>query len=303
LPFSEEPIHFESKGNRLFGIFHPASDGNHEFGIIFANAGMQNRVGPHRLYVTFSRILSQMGYSVLRIDFPGIGESEGTVTETHFDAHNPDDTVSAINFLKDIKNINRIALFGLCAGARNVIKVGSIDQRVERVILWSLPIVSINPNFPAPSIQDPRGWMSKTGAILTIKNRLRRSISIGEWKRYFSNGGDLNKIFLNIKNIFWNLISNEEKWSKKRHHTFFTAISSYIRSGKPALFLYGDKDNILIQEFKEKFNEFSSNINHSCDYVIIRNGNHTFTSMDTQKEAISETIAWLSRWSKLKRDD
>ncbi len=298
MPFSEEPVHFESKGKRLFGIFHPASDGNNEFGIIFANSGMQNRVGPHRLYVTFARILSEKGYSVLRIDFPGIGESEGTVTETHFDAHNPDDTVSAIDYLKNIRKIRRIALFGLCAGARNVIKAGSFDQRVERVIMWSLPIIFIPPSFPAPAPKkDPRGWMSKKGAVLTIKEKFRKSMHIDAWKRYLSSGGSLIGIFITLRSIFWNLISNQEKWSNKRHHVFFTAFSSYIKSGRPALFLYGDKDEILIEEFKEKISEYSSNIKHSWVLKIIPNANHSFTSIDTTMKAISETMEWLSDWS------
>lgn len=296
MQFSEEPIHFVSKGNRLFGIFHPASDGNRNFGIIFANSGMQNRVGPHRVYVNFARILSQIGYSVLRMDHPGLGESEGTITETHFDQLNPDHTISAINFLKDTKKIKRIALFGICAGARNVLKAGSIDSRVERIVLWSLPIIWIAPSMTAPK-QDFRGSMSKKGAILSIKNKLRRAKSINEWKRYFSEGGNVKLILLYLKSVFWNLVSNEKKYSQKRYHKFFTAFSTYILSGRPALFLYGEKDNIIIEEFKVKFNELSADINNSCDYVIIPNGNHTFTSMDTQEEAISETIAWLSNWS------
>jgi pimeloyl-ACP methyl ester carboxylesterase len=296
MKFSEEPVHFESRGYKLFGIFHPASDGNKDFGIIFANSGMQNRVGPHRLYVVFARILSQIGYSVLRIDLPGIGESEGTITEDNFDAQNPDDTISAINFLKNTIKIKKIALFGICAGARNVLKAGSKDKRVEGLILWSLPIISIAPSMTSPN-QDPRGWMSKRGIILSIKDKLRKAISIPAWKKYLASGGNIKSIFRDFRGIFWNLVSKEKIWSQERHHKFFTAFSSYMRSGRPALFLYGEKDNILIEEFKVKMNELSANINHSCDYLIIRNGNHTFTSMDTQKEAIAETIEWLSRWS------
>lgn len=300
MPFSEEPVHFENNRNRLFGIFHPANDGNNEFGIIFINSGFQNRVGPHRLYVDFARILSQIGYSVLRIDLPGIGESEGTITEIHFDSFNPDDTIRAIDFLKDTKKIKRIALFGICAGARCALKAGSTDPRVERLILWSLPIIWIAPSLNA-SKQDPRGSMSKNGAIQSIKNKLRRAISINKWKKYLSDGGNFKLIFLYLRSIFWNLVSNEEKWSNNRYKIFFTTFSTYIQSGRPSLFLYGEKDNVLIEEFKVIFSELSANIDNSCDCVIIPNGNHTFTSMDTQEEAISETIAWLSSWSNGKR--
>ena len=299
MKFSEEPVYFESRGYKLFGIFHPPKDENNDFGIIFANSGMQNRVGPHRLYLVFARILSQIGYSVLRIDLPGIGESEGTLTETHFDAYHKDGVISAIDFMKQTKNIKRIALFGICAGARTSLKAGSIDGRVDGLVLWSLPIISIALSMTAPK-QDPRGWMSKKGGILTLKDRLRKTTSIDAWKKYFDKGGNIKTIFHDLRGIFWGLVSNEGKWSQERHSGFFTALSSYIHSERPALFLYGERDDILIEEFKEKFKELSANRNHSCESLVIRDGNHTFTSMDTQKEAISETIAWLSRWSNRK---
>jgi len=279
MKFSEEPVYFESRGYKLFGIFHPPKDGNNDFGIIFANSGMQNRVGPHRLYVVFARILSQIGYAVLRIDLPGIGESEGTLTETHFDAYDQDGLTSAINFMKRTKNIKRLALFGICAGARTSLKAGSIDRRVDGLVLWSLPIISIAPSMTSP-------------------DRLRKAVSIHAWKKYFdSSRGNFKSIFRDVRGLFWNSVLKGERRSKKHHRGFFTAFSSYIRSGRPVLFLYGEKDNVLIEESKVKIKELSADINHSCDYIIIRNGNHTFTSMDTQKEAISETIAWLSRWS------
>jgi pimeloyl-ACP methyl ester carboxylesterase len=294
--FSEEPVYIESRGCRLFGIFHPAVDGTRDLGILFANSGMQNRVGPHRLYVDFARMLCRSGFSVLRIDLPGIGESEGTITETHFDAHNPDDVAGVIDFLKQTKKIKRIALFGICGGARTVLKAGSVDPRVDGLVLWSLPIISIAPSMTSPK-EDPRGRMSRKGGILTLKDRMHKATSIEAWKKYFAKGGSVKSIFHDLRGIFWNLVSNEEKWSQERHGEFFAAFSSVIRSGKPALFLYGEKDNVLIEEFKMKINEFPANIRRSCDFSVIRNGNHTFTAMDTQGEAISETIAWLARWS------
>jgi len=200
--------------------------------------------------------------------------------------------------MKDSKKIRRIALFGLCAGARNVIKAASFDHRVERVVMWSLPIIWISPSFPAPALKkDPRGWMSRKGAILTLKDKFQKSMHIDAWKRYFSSGQNLMGILITVRSIFWNLISNEDKWSQKRHHVFFTAFSAYVKSGRPALFLYGSKDNVLIEEYKEKIKEISENKKNSACLKIISNGNHSFTSVDTKTEAISETIEWLSQWS------
>ncbi len=292
LTFSEEPVRFRSRGCRLFGIFHPAKNGSRDFGIVFANSGMQNRVGPHRLYVVLARLLSDIGYSVLRIDLPGIGESEGTIAENHFDVHDPEDVRRAVDFLKQEKRIERIALFGVCAGARVALKTGSLDDRVDGLILWSLPIISIAPNMTSP--QD--GWMTKKGVYQSIRDRARKATSLQAWKRYFESGGNLGLIYRDMRGIFWTLVSRE-RWSQDRHQRFFSALSGYIRSGRSVLFVYGELDNVLVAEFREKFREVTAGIEHSCECRIIPHGNHTFTAMDTQGEAISETVHWLSRWT------
>lgn len=43
--------------------------------VILVNAGLVHRVGPNRIYVTIARALAELGFSVLRIDLSGIGDS------------------------------------------------------------------------------------------------------------------------------------------------------------------------------------------------------------------------------------
>ena len=43
--------------------------------IILLNAGIAHRVAPHRLYVNMARRFADMGFTVLRFDFSGVGDS------------------------------------------------------------------------------------------------------------------------------------------------------------------------------------------------------------------------------------
>ena len=42
---------------------------------VFLSAGSLHRVGPYRLYVRLARELARMGFSSLRVDLAGVGDS------------------------------------------------------------------------------------------------------------------------------------------------------------------------------------------------------------------------------------
>lgn len=291
---TEKLVNFRSRGLNLFGIFHPAQYTSRGFGVIFPNSGFHNRVGPHRMYVKAARRLSQLGFSVLRIDCAGLGESEGEITETHFDAHDPEDTMAAISFLTQEEKIEKIVLIGLCAGARNALKTAAKDDRVDSVVLWSLPIISISPSMPAPK-EDPRGWMGKTGAKFHLKKTTKKALSVKAWREYLSRGGDFRSIMVSYRTMMWGLLANEKKWVNSRHGEFFDAFESFLSSGRKGLFVYGERDIMLIKEFEEKFKELSMGKKHSCEDYIVPKGNHTFTSIESERIVIDKTVNWLSK--------
>ena len=43
--------------------------------VLLLNAGLIHHVGPNRLYVRLARVLASMGFSTVRFDFSGIGDS------------------------------------------------------------------------------------------------------------------------------------------------------------------------------------------------------------------------------------
>src|SRR6185437_14447214 len=69
LPISEQP--------NLFGIVSGPPDGtpNHLPFIVMLNTGSTYRVGPHRFYVSLARQLAAKGFSCLRMDLCGLGDS------------------------------------------------------------------------------------------------------------------------------------------------------------------------------------------------------------------------------------
>lgn len=108
-------------------------------GVIFLNAGVLHRIGPHRLHVTLARQLGTSGFSCLRMDLSGIGDSPpfpGTMT---FRAAAVADTQAAMTGVAAAMGVQEFILFGLCSGADNAIATALVDPRVVGLVLIDPP--------------------------------------------------------------------------------------------------------------------------------------------------------------------
>jgi len=110
--------------------------------IVILNTGIIHRVGHHRMYVEMSRTLARAGYTVLRFDFSGIGDSD-----TRADGLSPlesclADIKEALDWLETDCQASRIILVGMCSGADHAVFYGHTDPRVVALVL-------MDPSVPA----------------------------------------------------------------------------------------------------------------------------------------------------------
>jgi alpha-beta hydrolase superfamily lysophospholipase len=120
-PFAERAVRFGAD-QRIFGIIVPPSEPPPPGrpAIVLLNAGAVNRSGPHRLYVTMARRWAAMGFTVLRVDLSGIGDTaapEGTVENLVYPRDGLADIDAAIDFILAETGARRVILAGLCSGA------------------------------------------------------------------------------------------------------------------------------------------------------------------------------------------
>lgn len=287
---TERVVSFDSKGTALFGILH-TPDAPTKTGIIFLNSGPQYRVGPHRMYVKAARRFCRLGFSVLRMDFPGIGDSEGEIGHIHYDCYDPADTLNAIEFLCRKEGLEHIILLGTCAGARNALKTAAQDIRVTGVVLWSLPMITFSLYTPI-SQHTQGGSISKVAAQRYVKNWMKKLFQIKAWKRYLFSGTDRVSI-KTVANTLWGLTGLKRKAEATRHREFLAAFDTLVTSPRKTLFIYGEKDVILREEFEQKFTDLKEAEHRNCDYLIIPGGDHTFTSLKAERMVIDETANWL----------
>ncbi|MBM4047042.1 MAG: hypothetical protein FJ279_18220, partial [Planctomycetes bacterium] len=74
----QEQIEFTSGGVRLFGMLHRAELGaDHKSGMVFCHPFGEERKSAFRAMVAAARAFADDGFTVLRFDYRGCGDSEG----------------------------------------------------------------------------------------------------------------------------------------------------------------------------------------------------------------------------------
>jgi dienelactone hydrolase len=119
--FTERPVRF-GPGQRIFGIVVPPAEPSppERPAIVLLPAGAVNRCGTHRLYVTMARRWAALGFTVLRVDLSGIGDTPappGTTESLVYPRDGYDDISAAIDFISREAGTPRVILAGLCSGA------------------------------------------------------------------------------------------------------------------------------------------------------------------------------------------
>lgn len=126
------PLRFQCEGCSLVGILHlPAKPLPH--GLLIVTGGPQYRAGSHRQFVLLARHLAREGVAVLRFDYRGMGDSEGTPRD--FEHAGADLRAAVDQFFEQVPALQQVVLWGLCDGATAAAFHAARDERVCGVIL------------------------------------------------------------------------------------------------------------------------------------------------------------------------
>jgi pimeloyl-ACP methyl ester carboxylesterase len=133
---TESPLAFGEHCD-LFGVLTRSATGarglKSDSAILLLNVGGNYRVGPNRVYVKVARDLAAAGYSVLRMDVSGIGDSridEGFSSDSMYRDYATADVSAAIDMLQK-RGYKRVFLLGICSGAYLAFQTALQDPRVN----------------------------------------------------------------------------------------------------------------------------------------------------------------------------
>jgi dipeptidyl aminopeptidase/acylaminoacyl peptidase len=132
----------------LRGILHRPAAPNPAPGIVMLHGFTGNHVEDQFLYVQAARYLADQGFAVLRFDFFGSGDSDGTFDQ--FTVHTEvADAARAVEWLGQRPGVdpNRIGLIGLSLGGCVTALLAGQDPHVKAAVFWNavcLPSLHFN---------------------------------------------------------------------------------------------------------------------------------------------------------------
>jgi pimeloyl-ACP methyl ester carboxylesterase len=111
----EEVVRLGTSG--LVGL-HTHATGISRATLLWLNSGSEHHVGPGRAWVEYARDLALIGFSSVRMDFSGWGESpdDGHAPGRPYDQHGVDEVREAVAALREMGH-RRVVVAGVCAGA------------------------------------------------------------------------------------------------------------------------------------------------------------------------------------------
>jgi alpha-beta hydrolase superfamily lysophospholipase len=141
-PVREEALFFGPEA-RLFGILTEPLEPNEAAarsarpGIVLLNNGAVHRMGSQRLYVAMAREWASLGFSVLRMDLGGLGDSlpeTGREENLMYATSAVADVATSLRWL-ETRGLSRFVLVGLCAGAYASFHAGLAGLPVAGTVL------------------------------------------------------------------------------------------------------------------------------------------------------------------------
>ncbi|MDR6393856.1 hydrolase 1, exosortase A system-associated [Herbaspirillum seropedicae] len=102
-------------------------------GILMLVGGAQYRAGSHRQFTLLARHFAAAGFTVLRMDFRGMGDSQGEAAG--FEGVAADIDCALDGLLQAQHGLDGVVLWGLCDGASAALLHASADARVRAMVL------------------------------------------------------------------------------------------------------------------------------------------------------------------------
>lgn len=104
-------------------------------GVVFLNAGVIHRIGPHRIHVKLARAVAEDGLPSLRVDLTGLGDSGRTRATDGMLAQACRDIRAAIDVLQAQTGVEKVVLSGICSGAEYGYQYAHEDARVAGLVM------------------------------------------------------------------------------------------------------------------------------------------------------------------------
>lgn len=276
--------------------------------VVLLSPGVKMRVGPHRLYNRITRELCDLGFTVFKFDFAGLGDSEGELdrellAQVYNDTENGAfvaDSEDALDWLEKNYRQSKFIVGGLCGGAITGILLGSRDSRVQGLISLGMTTTL--------AMGEARTRFATQAELASLRRGyVHRLFNIKSWLRLLTFQSDYRTIARAVGQLFRRRKSAPPSESQgtpgqkadaasNANPLFPPAFFAMTSKKKPILLIFSGADR-LYWDFDEKFAQpFSSQLSDVRDLYelhIVENANHVFSLREWEQKMLELTCNWL----------
>jgi hypothetical protein len=236
---------------------------------VLLNAGVLHRIGPHRLHVTLARRLAERGFTTLRLDLGGIGDSVASSDAPTFRESAVADTRLAMSGLPQQKHV----IFGVCAGADNALATALVDDRVAGIVLV-----------------DPYVYPNRRGQLRHLRAKLSGMSPVQAMRWGYS---------VARRRVLARLAREASAPRSGREHPpiedYRIQLNALVEKRVQILAVYSGAHEARYNHEDQLFELFPE-LRGRVERAYFPLANHTFTELDAQAELVATVERWMSRF-------
>ncbi|MFZ4394829.1 MAG: alpha/beta fold hydrolase [Kiritimatiellia bacterium] len=263
-------------GATLRGVLHSPSPSSQRRGrIVFLHGWSGDRTGPHRMFVQAARMLASLGFTSLRFDFRGRGDSDGITDQEATISSMTADTRAAIAWLQaEVPDGGPIILLAICSGCKVAISAASGEPSVARLVLWSAEAMGAL----RPAAAGTRKRLD------TLRAYARKLLLADTWIRILRGhvrAGMVGKA-----------LAQTEVRSPEEAHAEDETLRAFRRFPGDMLFVFGGSDPAAAgasQAYARYCRKHG--LTHTCHTVP--HAGHSYYGLAWEQEVLQVTQAWL----------
>lgn len=272
---SEKILSF-GPGGSLHGILLEPELGARREGapaVLTWNVGLHHHVGPYRYFVDLSRSLAASGFTCLRFDISGMGDSDVSRDDARADTERAQaDVREAMAALAKERGIQRFVVVGFCSGVDAAHALSVSDDRVAGVVYVEGYAFRTN------------GFYLRYARRFLSRNRWERLLR-QKYPKLFGDDAQLSTAEEERERIYVREYPTPEKLRAD--------IRTMVERGKQLLLLYvgGDTDYNHRTQFLEMLGEKSELPNLEVEYLP--KADHTFFLERDRRLSVQRITDWM----------
>ena len=277
----EIPLTFpNARDETLVGVLHNSAQTKTRGNLLFLHGWSGYRTGPHQMLTRAARYFGARGWSSLRFDFAGRGDSQGN-TELATLATMRDDTFDALELLRQKNENGPLVAIGLCSGCE--IAVAAANPNFRGIALWSAPIFAALPEASGQEKKRAANLGKYARKLLNPQTYLKiargqiDTAAVG--KAMQGGGGAANK----------NVESREPGQLPPGFRG--QSLANWKKYAHPVLQIYGDADPIASQARDWYF----ANSATPPEVAMVTGANHSFYGLEWERQVFELTENWLAQ--------